>query len=81
MGLGIFASGLFMRKFKPNPRFGERARAADVKTSVIAYVLLCDLYTVASWIALAALLYAFGMVILMFLGCPLNNVVGLNAGE
>lgn len=55
MGVGIFASGIFMRKYKPSPRF------------------------VALWIALAALLYAFGMVILMFLGCPLNQVVGLNA--
>ena len=54
MGIGIFASGLFMRKYKPSARF------------------------VARWIALAALLYAIGMVILMFLGCPLNNFVGLN---
>ncbi|CAG2161776.1 unnamed protein product [Oppiella nova] len=54
MGIGIFASGSFMRKYKPNARF------------------------VARWIALAALLYAIGMVILMFLGCPLNNFVGLN---
>jgi hypothetical protein len=54
MGIGIFASGSFMRKYKPNARF------------------------VARWIALAALLYSIGMVILMFLGCPLNNFVGLN---
>lgn len=57
MGIGIFASGLFMRKYKPDARF------------------------VARWIAMAALLYAIGMVILMFLGCPLNNIVGLNAGD
>lgn len=53
MGAGIFASGIFMRKFKPSSRF------------------------VAAWIALAALFYAVGMIILMFLGCPTNNVVGI----
>lgn len=57
MGIGIFASGSFMRKYKPDARF------------------------VARWIALSALLYALGMVILMFLGCPLNKFVGLNAGR
>lgn len=57
MGIGIFASGLFMRKYKPDARF------------------------VARWIACAALLYAIGMVILMWLGCPLNKIVGLNAGD
>ncbi|KAI1285073.1 Solute carrier organic anion transporter family member 3A1 [Halotydeus destructor] len=56
MGIGIFASGIYMRKYKPSARF------------------------VAAWIAMAALLYAIGMVILMFLGCPLVDIVGLNAG-
>lgn len=56
MGIGIFASGTFMRKYKPNARF------------------------VARWIALSALLYAIGMIILMMFGCPLNSYVGLNAG-
>lgn len=55
MGIGIFASGSFMRKFKPNAQF------------------------VARWIAAAALAYAIGMFILMWLGCPLNSYVGLNA--
>lgn len=55
MGAGIFASGVFMRSFKPNARF------------------------VARWIALCALFYAIGMVILMWLGCPMNNYVGLNS--
>ncbi|RWS28880.1 Solute carrier organic anion transporter family member 1C1-like protein [Leptotrombidium deliense] len=55
MGVGIFASGIFMKKFKPSPRF------------------------VAKWIAFSALLYAFGMIILMFLGCPLSTFVGLNS--
>lgn len=54
MGAGIFASGIFMRKFKPSSRF------------------------VAAWIAIAALLYAAGMVVLMFLGCPMNDVVGVS---
>ncbi|XP_035208490.1 solute carrier organic anion transporter family member 74D-like [Stegodyphus dumicola] len=57
MGVGIFASGTFMRKFKPNARF------------------------VARWIALSALLYAVGMMILMIFGCPLNSYVGLNVGS
>ncbi|RWS13552.1 Solute carrier organic anion transporter family member 1C1-like protein [Dinothrombium tinctorium] len=57
MGVGIFASGIFMRKYNPSPRF------------------------VAQWIAISALLYSLGMVILMFLGCPLNNIVGLNASN
>ena len=54
MGAGIFASGIFMRKFKPSSRF------------------------VAAWIAIAALLYAAGMVVLMFLGCPMNSVIGVS---
>lgn len=54
MGAGIFASGTFMRTFKPNARF------------------------VAKWIAASALAYSIGMVILMWLGCPLNDFVGLN---
>lgn len=54
MGAGIFASGTFMRKYKPNASF------------------------VARWIAISALAYSVGMVILMWLGCPLNNFVGLN---
>lgn len=57
MGIGIFASGTFMRKFKPNARF------------------------VAKWIALSALAYSVGMVILMWVGCPLGDYVGLNAGS
>lgn len=55
MGIGIFASGTFMRKFKPNATF------------------------VAKWISVAALIYSLGMVILMWLGCPLNKFIGLNA--
>ncbi|XP_064488441.1 solute carrier organic anion transporter family member 74D-like [Ornithodoros turicata] len=55
MGVGIFASGTFMRKFKPNARF------------------------VAKWIALSALAYSIGMAILMWVGCPLGDYVGLNA--
>ncbi|XP_054713238.1 solute carrier organic anion transporter family member 74D-like [Uloborus diversus] len=57
MGVGIFASGTFMRKFKPSARF------------------------VARWIAISALLYAIGMMILMIFGCPLNKYVGLNSGS
>lgn len=57
MGAGIFASGIFMRKFKPSARF------------------------VAAWIALAALLYAVGMGILMFLGCPKMHIVGISTQE
>lgn len=53
MGIGIFSSGIFMRKYKPNAQF------------------------VAKWIALASILYSIGMVILMMIGCPLNNFVGL----
>lgn len=45
MGFGIFASGVFMRTFKPKARL------------------------VAAWIAVTALLYAIGMLILMFVGC------------
>lgn len=55
MGIGIFASGMFMRSFKPNARF------------------------VAKWIALSALAYSIGMAILMWVGCPLNDFVGLNS--
>lgn len=54
MGIGIFASGTYMRKYKPNARF------------------------VARWIAMCALLYAIGMLILMMFGCPINSYVGLN---
>ncbi|CAL1269752.1 unnamed protein product [Larinioides sclopetarius] len=54
MGAGIFASGSFMRTFKPSARF------------------------VAKWIAASALAYSIGMVILMWLGCPLNDFVGLD---
>lgn len=50
MGVGIFASGMYMRRYKPNPRF------------------------VAGWIATTALAYAIGMVILSFLGCPLDDL-------
>lgn len=49
MGIGIFASGMYMRRFKPNARF------------------------VAGWIAVTALAYAIGMVILTFVGCPLDD--------
>ncbi|EEC20306.1 solute carrier organic anion transporter, putative, partial [Ixodes scapularis] len=55
MGVGIFASGTFMRKYKPNARF------------------------VAKWIAFCALAYSIGMVILMWVGCPLGEYVGLNS--
>ncbi|KAK8769618.1 hypothetical protein V5799_013917 [Amblyomma americanum] len=55
MGVGIFASGTFMRKYKPNARF------------------------VAKWIAFTALAYSVGMVILMWVGCPLGDYVGLNS--
>ncbi|KAL1441472.1 hypothetical protein MTO96_008444 [Rhipicephalus appendiculatus] len=55
MGVGIFASGTFMRKYKPNARF------------------------VAKWIAFTALAYSIGMVILMWVGCPLGDYVGLNS--
>lgn len=55
MGVGIFASGTFMRKYKPNARF------------------------VAKWIAFTALAYSIGMVILMWVGCPLGEYVGLNS--
>ncbi|XP_054722178.1 solute carrier organic anion transporter family member 74D-like [Uloborus diversus] len=54
MGVGIFASGSFMRTFKPTARF------------------------VAKWIAASALAYSIGMFILMWLGCPLNDFVGVN---
>ncbi|XP_071044551.1 solute carrier organic anion transporter family member 74D [Parasteatoda tepidariorum] len=54
MGAGIFASGSFMRSFKPSARF------------------------VAKWIAASALAYSIGMIILMWVGCPLNNFVGLD---
>lgn len=33
---------------------------------------------VAAWIAFTALAYSMGMVLLMFIGCPLDNIVGLN---
>lgn len=54
MGIGIFASGTYMRRYKPNARF------------------------VAKWIAICALLYSIGMMILMTFGCPLTPYVGLN---
>lgn len=57
MGIGIFASGTFMRKYKPNARF------------------------VAKWIAFSALAYSIGMVILMWVGCPLGDYVGLNSEQ
>lgn len=34
--------------------------------------------SVAAWIAFTALIYSLGMAILMFIGCPLDNIVGLN---
>ncbi|XP_050689028.1 solute carrier organic anion transporter family member 74D-like [Eriocheir sinensis] len=57
MGVGIFASGLYIWQAKPSPR------------------------TVAAWIALSALVYAIGMVILMFVGCPPEDFVGLVEDE
>ncbi|UYV60428.1 hypothetical protein LAZ67_1001135 [Cordylochernes scorpioides] len=57
MGVGIFASGSFMRKFKPTAR------------------------VVARWITLATLAYSLGMGALMWVGCPLGDFVGLNAGN
>ncbi|KAK3860565.1 hypothetical protein Pcinc_033388 [Petrolisthes cinctipes] len=53
MGVGIFASGVFIRRAKPSPR------------------------AVAGWIALSALIYSMGMLILMFVGCPPEDFVGL----
>jgi hypothetical protein len=50
MGVGIFASGLFIRRKEPNPRF------------------------VAGWVALSALVYAGGMILLVFFGgCESSN--------
>lgn len=57
MGIGIFASGTFMRLFKPKPRF------------------------VAAWIALCALAFSLGMLILTFVGCPITDFKGLQKGE
>lgn len=57
MGVGIFASAIFMRKYKPSVKF------------------------VAAWIASTALLYTLGMMILMTLGCPNDNIVGLPIKE
>ncbi|XP_022236564.1 solute carrier organic anion transporter family member 4A1-like, partial [Limulus polyphemus] len=54
MGVGIFTSGTFMRKFRPSAR------------------------AVACWIALATLAYSVGMVLLMFIGCPLNIQIDMN---
>lgn len=34
--------------------------------------------SVAAWIAFTALIYSAGMAVLMFIGCPLDNIVGLN---
>ncbi|CAH0381152.1 unnamed protein product [Bemisia tabaci] len=36
---------------------------------------------VAGWIALAAAIYACGMVILMFVGCPMDDFAGLTEGD
>ncbi|XP_069156183.1 solute carrier organic anion transporter family member 74D-like [Procambarus clarkii] len=57
MGVGIFASGVFIRKANPTAR------------------------TVAGWIALTALIYSIGMVILMFVGCPPEDFIGLVEDE
>ncbi|XP_071535324.1 solute carrier organic anion transporter family member 74D [Panulirus ornatus] len=57
MGVGIFASGVLIRRAKPTAR------------------------TVAGWIALTALIYSIGMVILMFVGCPPEDFAGLVEDE
>ncbi|UYV61532.1 hypothetical protein LAZ67_1005188 [Cordylochernes scorpioides] len=57
MGIGIFGSGLYLRKRKPDARF------------------------VARWIAVTTFIYAAGMLVLMFIGCPLETFVGLNSGS
>nr|XP_053649345.1 solute carrier organic anion transporter family member 74D-like [Cherax quadricarinatus] len=57
MGVGIFASGVFIRRAKLTAR------------------------TVAAWIALTAFIYSIGMVILMFVGCPPENFVGVVEDE
>lgn len=36
---------------------------------------------VAAWIAFTAVIYALGMGILMFIGCPMDDFAGLQAGE
>lgn len=56
MGVGIFTSGIFIRRAKPSAR------------------------AVSGWIALTALVYSLGMVILMFVGCPVEDFVGLENG-
>lgn len=55
MGAGIFSSSIFIRKFKPSPRFA------------------------ALWIAVSALIYCIGMVILMLIGCSPRNLVGVDS--
>ncbi|XP_068243486.1 LOW QUALITY PROTEIN: solute carrier organic anion transporter family member 74D-like [Palaemon carinicauda] len=57
MGLGIFASGVLIRRAKPTAR------------------------TVAGWIALTALVYSIGMIILMFVGCTPDDFVYLEENE
>lgn len=56
MGLGIFSSGIYMRRANPNPNFVSR------------------------WICIATFLYVCGMISLIFLGCPLPKISGLNEG-
>lgn len=34
--------------------------------------------SVAGWIAFTAIVYSLGMAILMFVGCPMNNLAGFN---
>lgn len=55
MGVGIFTSGVYMRKFNPNPTIVSR------------------------WICIATFLYVCGMIVLMFLGCPLPKIANLNS--
>lgn len=57
MGLGIFTSGIYMRKYNPNARIVSR------------------------WICIATFLYVCGMIMLMFLGCPLPKISNLNLKE
>ncbi|KAK7082861.1 hypothetical protein SK128_013782, partial [Halocaridina rubra] len=57
MGLGIFASGVYIRRAKPSAR------------------------SVAAWIAVTALVYSVGMIILMFIGCSPKDIVGIVEDE
>ncbi|XP_064086298.1 solute carrier organic anion transporter family member 74D-like isoform X1 [Macrobrachium nipponense] len=57
MGVGIFASGVLIRRAKPTAR------------------------TVSGWIALTALVYSIGMIILMFVGCTPDDFVDLEESE